>query len=577
METINFKTFEKDIDAAFSTLAKEKIIDRIWKKDWTIWKSDPTEIANRLGWLFSPFKIANFLLRAEQLARDVKQDGYTHAVVLGMGGSSLAPLVLSSAFRTKAGFLDLSVLDSTVPGSVLEFSRKLNPRQTLFVVSSKSGTTAETQALFHYFWGWTARSVGTKKVGGHFIAVTDPGTPLAQAAQRLGFRSLFLGDPDIGGRFSALSPFGLVPASLKGLDLRSILRSAEAVAENCREKENLRANPGAYLGSILQTMARAGRDKLTLILSPRIQSFGLWLEQLIAESTGKEGKGIVPIEGEPLGPPRVYGPDRFFVSLVLGQDSSAQALLRRWEKTGFPILSISIPTASELGGQFFLWEFAIAIAGYFLGLNPFNQPDVDSTKKKTQAFLKAYQEKKQLPEQKPSLQEGGISLFLEGKASTLAEGLTSFLAQARAGDYIAIQAFLPPRASIDRALQDLRTILRDKTGLAVTVGFGPRYLHSTGQLHKGDAGRGLFIQLTSEPSEDLPVPDAPGCPNASLTFGVLSAAQAWGDGAALQAAGRRLLRFHLRGPVMNALRKILSLTQHSFSSSPVAQKGYKRS
>ncbi len=568
MEILNFQEYQKRLEAALACLAEARIIERIWKKDWTVWKRKPEEIANRLGWLTAPQECRKILPQVENLVREMRQEGYRRALLLGMGGSSLAPLVLSTIFRRKPGFLELTVLDSTLPSMVLNVSRKLQPAKTLFIVSSKSGTTVETSALFKYFWNQTLHSLGKKEVGRHFIAITDESTPLAMESRRLRFRSLFFGEPDIGGRFSALSAFGLVPAALLGIKLSRILESAETMAEKCERTANLRANPGAFLGAVLATMAEGGRDKLTLLLPSRLRSFGLWLEQLIAESTGKEGKGILPVEGEPPGPPRVYGKDRFFVHIGFntGTDASTNKTLQVWKKARFPILSLSIPDASSLGGQFFLWEFAIAVAGHFLRINPFDQPDVDKTKKKTHGFLEAYQKTKTMDEKKPCLSEKGVSLFSGQKAYTLVEGLRKFLDEAQPGDYIALQAFLPSTLAVHRRLQELRALLRDKTGLAATLGYGPRYLHSTGQLHKGDGGRGLFLQLTASAAEDIPVPNSPGSEDSALTFGVLSTAQALGDGAALRSSGRRLIRLHIEGEVEKGLRYILSVARECFGS-----------
>jgi len=558
MRVANSGIDKEGIAATLAALSKKRIIERIWKKDWTVWKNEPKEVANRLGWLISPQRAWKALPRIDRFVREVRQNHYTHALLLGMGGSSLAPLVLSSTFKTKPGCLDLIILDSTVPTAVLEVSRRLDPAKTLFIISSKSGTTTETQSFLNFFWNRTAECLGEDRAGEHSIAITDEGTALAEEARRLRFRSLFLGDPDIGGRFSALSSFGLVPGSLKGINLPQLLKSAEGMAQQCRETADLCANPGACLGAILGVMTQKGRDKVTFLLSPRLRAFGLWLEQLIAESTGKEGKGIIPVEGEPPGPPGVYGPDRFFIDIRLRGDISNEDALRRLKRAGFPVLSLHVPSAGHLGGQFFLWEFAAAVAGHILGVNPFDQPNVDLTKMKTQDFLEAYRKSGILPEEKPRVVEDGIRLFSDVKVSTLAEGLKKFFDQARPGDYIAIQAFLSPEAPATQALQKLRTLLRDKTGLAVTIGFGPRFLHSTGQLHKGDGGGGLFIQIIAETPEDIAVPDTPGSPRALLTFGVLSAAQARGDCEALKSAGRRLIRFHLSAEVKKGLNKIIS-------------------
>jgi glucose-6-phosphate isomerase/transaldolase/glucose-6-phosphate isomerase len=563
MRMTDFGLDKEEIDAALAALSKEKIVERIWKKDWTVWKNEPKEIANRLGWLTSPQEAWKVLPGIDRFVREVRRDRYTHILLLGMGGSSLTPLVLGSTFKTRPGCLDLAVLDSTVPAAVLEVSLRLNPAKTLFIVSSKSGTTVETVSLFNFFWNRTADYLGEDRTGEHFTAITDEGTPLAEKARRLRFRSLFLGDPDIGGRFSALSSFGLIPGSLKGINLSQILKSAKGMAQRCRETADLWANPGACLGAILGVMAQKGKDKATFFLSPKLAALGAWLEQLIAESTGKEGKGIVPVEGEPPGPPEVYGPDRFFIQIKMRADVPNEDALRRLIRAGFSALSLNVPSAGHLGGQFFLWEFATAVAGHFLDVNPFDQPNVDLTKKKTQGFLETYREKGILPEEKPRVEEDGVSLFSENEASTLTGALKNLLDQARPGDYIAIQAFLSPEAPTTQALQKLRTLLRDKTALAVTVGYGPRFLHSTGQLHKGDSGRGMFIQVTANDTQDLLIPDAPGASRSSLTFGILKAAQARGDYEALKSSGRRIIRFHLSQETGKGLAKIISAVQEN--------------
>lgn len=557
----SFKGYEKEVEKALLILDRERVIERIWKKDWTLWKTSPQEIANRLGWLTAPRAARKILPSIDSLVTKVREEGYDRVLLLGMGGSSLAPLVLSSTFRTKPGFLGLKVLDSTIPSTIWRIRGKIDPSRTLFIVSSKSGTTMETMALFRYFWNEAVQSLGQEKAGRHFVAITDENSPLAEEAGRLGFRSLFLGDPDIGGRFSALSPFGLVPGALMGLNLARLVRSAEGMAEECREVVNLRVNPGALLGTALAVMVERGRDKLTLFLPPRLESFGLWLEQLVAESTGKEGKGIVPVHGEPPLPELSYGEDRFFVLVTLRKATEGEAMARGWQKANLPYVVLHLDNAWDLGGQFFLWEFAIAVAGQFLKINPFNQPDVDSTKKKTLDFLKTYQEKRRWPEEMFCLEQGGVRMSYESRVSSIAEGWRSFLGRSKAGDYIALQAFLPTTPAINRALGELRLLLGEKTGLAVTSGYGPRYLHSTGQLHKGGSNRGLFVLLAAEPGPDIPVPDEPGSSCASLTFGELSMAQALADGAALRAAHRRLIRFDLGRQVAQGLRRIHSAVQ----------------
>jgi glucose-6-phosphate isomerase/transaldolase/glucose-6-phosphate isomerase len=558
IETANLQDYEKAIADCLADLARRKVISRIWKKDWTVWQDDPGEVRNRLGWLTSPRAMGKRLGGIKLYARRIREKGYTQALLLGMGGSSLAPLVLSDVFKTPAGFLDLGILDLTDPAAVLGWQRRLDPAKTLFIVSSKSGTTVETSSFFRYFWNWASDRLGVKKTGGHFAAITDPGTPLEEEARRLGFGAIFAGDPEIGGRFSALSPFCLVPAALKGIRVESLLEAAVAMSVQCRREPDLMTNPGALLGTILGVLADKGRDKLTFLLSPRFRSFGLWLEQLIAESTGKEGKGILPVNGESAGAGNAYGDDRVFVRIKEEGETAGEAAARHLETAGFPLLSLIVPGPSHLGSQFFLWEFATAVAGYFLGINPFDQPDVDSAKKKTQEFVRYYLEHGSLPEEKPLHRRGGISLYSDFSAPSFGRSLERFLSSAAPGDYLAVQAFLAPTRETDAALQKLRHRFRDRTQLATTVGYGPRFLHSTGQLHKGDRGNGLFIQITADDRHDAAIPDSPGDAGSSLSFGLLKAAQARGDFEALKSRGRRIIRFHLGKDAAAGLERLLS-------------------
>jgi len=558
IETANLKDYEKAVADGLADLARRKVVSRIWKKDWTVWRDDPGEVRNRLGWLASPRAMEKRLGGIKLYARRIRDKGYTQALLLGMGGSSLAPLVLADVFKTPAGYLDLGVLDLTDPAAVLKWQKRLNPAKTLFIVSSKSGTTVETNSFFRSFWNWAADRLGAKKAGCHFAAITDPGSPLEEEARRLGFGAVFAGDPEIGGRFSALSPFCLVPAALKGIRVESLLETAVRMSAECRREPDLMANPGALLGTIIGVLAERGRDKLTLLLSPRLRSFGLWLEQLIAESTGKEGKGVLPVDGETFGGAEVYGDDRLFVRIKEKGETAGDAAARRLETAGFPLLSFIIPGPAYLGSQFLLWEFATAVAGYFLGINPFDQPDVDSAKKKTQEFVRYYLEHGSLPEEKPSFRRGGISLYSDVRAPSLGRSLERFLSSAAPGDYLAIQAFLAPTRKTDAALQKLRHRLRDRTRLATTVGYGPRFLHSTGQLHKGDRGNGLFIQITADDRRDAAIPDSPGEAGSSISFGLLKAAQARGDFEALKSRGRRIIRFHLGKDAAAGIERLLS-------------------
>ena len=520
-----------NIPHPISELSRDRIIPRIWAGDHTVWKPDPAGIVDRLGWLHCPETMPAEIPRLQAFAGSVRAAGYTHALLLGMGGSSLAPELFGTLFAGCGG-LPLAVLDSTVPGSVLAHARRLDPARTLFIVSTKSGTTVETLSFFKYFYNWTAAALGVDHAGDHFAAITDPGSKLADLAARLHFRDTFLNDPNIGGRNSALSFFGLVPAALVGVDLPRLLARAAAMAAACGPAVPAEDNPAASLGLSMAEAAKAGRDKLTFITPPHLASFCGWVEQLIAESTGKEGKGILPVVGEPLGAPEVYGDDRLFVYLG---DRGGDSMMS-------PSVQVDWPDLYDLGGQFFLWELATAVAGYRLGINPFDQPNVEAAKVLARRLVADYTAKGVLP--------GGSAASLDSDA------LACFLDQAQPGDYVAVQAYVQPTAETTAALQAFRTRLRDRTHLAVTLGYGPRYLHSTGQLHKGDAGHGLFIQLTAADPQDAPIPDEPGSPASSLSFGVLKTAQVLGDAQALAAAGRRVIRFDLGEDIGGGLTRL---------------------
>ena len=512
---------------ALEEIARGEVIPRIWAGDHTVWKPDPAGIADRLGWLRCPATMPAELPRLQAFAGSVRDAGYTHALLLGMGGSSLAPELFGTLFSVSGG-LSLAVLDSTVPGAVLAHARRLDPARTLFIVSTKSGTTVETLSFFKYFYNWAAAALGTDHAGDHFVAITDPGSKLAGLAARLHFRDTFLNDPTIGGRNSALSFFGLVPAALVGVDLTRLLDRAAAMAAACDPAVPVEDNPAACLGVSMAESAKASRDKLTFIAPPHLAGFCDWAEQLVAESTGKEGKGILPIVGEPLGPPEVYGDDRLFVYLGdRSGDPTTQIPTTVWS----PSVQVDWPDLYDLGGQFFLWELATAVAGHRLGINPFDQPNVEAAKVLARRLVAEYADKGTLP--------------VGAAASLDSDALACFLDQAQRGDYVAVQAYLQPTVETTAALQAFRARLRDRTRLAVTLGYGPRYLHSTGQLHKGDAGHGLFIQLTAPNSQDAPIPDEPGSPASSLTFGLLKTTQVLGDAQALAAAGRRVIHFDL--------------------------------
>jgi len=544
------------VDAALNQIVRDQIMTRIWKHDHTVWRSEPTEIINRLGWLTIAEDLQKQLGEINALVDAVRAEGYTQALLLGMGGSSLAPEVFRKTFGVANGYLDLAVLDSTDPGAVLNDDKAFDPAKTLFIVSSKSGGTVEVMSFFKHFYNRTVEKVGAEKAGAHFIAITDPGSSLEKLGKDHHFRSVFLNDPNIGGRYSALSHFGLVPASLVGVDVPKLLDRAIKMAKGCQIPGA--DNPAAWLGAIMGELAKTGRDKVTIIAPPQIESFGDWVEQLIAESTGKDGKGVLPVVGEPLGSPDAYGNDRLFVYLHLEGDDSQAAALELLEKAGHPVVALNLKDRYDLGGQFFLWELAVAVAGYRIAIQPFDQPNVESAKILARKMVAAYTESGALPEQTPLLSENRVTVYADLSGDSLEGALAAFLKQAKAGDYISLQAYVTPNSQTDEALLKLRTQLRDETKLATTVGYGPRFLHSTGQLHKGDGGNGLFIQFTSDPVEDVPIPNEAGSSESSMSFGVLKLAQALGDREALLENHRRVVRLHLGKDVAAGLKAVIA-------------------
>ena len=546
---VNLGEHEAVVAAGIADLKANLVMDRIWAKDHTVWKPEPDEIENRLGWLHSPEEMKRQLPKIDAFVDSVRADGYKQALLLGMGGSSLAPEVFRKTFGVREGYLDLAVLDSTDPSAVLTHANGLDPAKTLFIVSTKSGGTVETLSFFKFFYNLVIASLGRERAGEHFIAITDPGSSLAELAEFHNFREVFLNDPDIGGRYSALSFFGLVPAALMGIDSEVLLDRATAMARD-------RQNAGATLGVVIGELAVVGRDKLTLIASPRVESFGAWLEQLVAESTGKEGKGILPVDGEPAGEPDVYGEDRLFVTLRLEEDKTRDGFVETLMNAGHPVVQLNLRDAYDLGGEFFRWEMATAVAGYRLGINPFDQPDVESAKILARQMVAAYQQEGALPTSAPTLRTDGITVYTEGDPKDLEGAMGAFLEHALPGSYIALHAYLQPTRETSAALRKLNTHLRDRLRLATTVGYGPRFLHSTGQIHKGDAGRGLFIQLTADDLQDAPIPDEAESSSSSITFGVLKAAQALGDMQALLNAGRRVVRFHLGKELVGGLERL---------------------
>lgn len=543
------------VDAALAQMDVSQLVARIWANSYTVWKPEPDEISNRLGWL----RIAEAMKREVQcidgLVQDFQNEGYKQAIVLGMGGSSLAPEVFGKSFHGTE--ISLTILDSTHPDEVAAVAQALDPAATLFIVSTKSGTTAETDSFFKYFYNRTVDAVGIEEAGRHFIAITDPGSKLVTLAEAYNFRAVYINDPDIGGRYSALSHFGLIPASLVGVDLNRLLRRATGAMNSCGAHINAGRNPGATIGAVMGELAKAGRDKLTIIASPQIAGFGDWLEQLVAESLGKEGKGILPVVGEALGGPEVYGNDRLFVYLQCSDDDSQDRAIYALREAGQPVIQVHFRDIYDLAEQFFVWEFAVAVAGERLGVNPFDQPNVESAKVQARKMLDAYSQTGRLPELTPALTDGNATLYGDVTASDLPGAIRDFLDSARPGDYVAIQAYIQPSPGMTKALAGLQSAIRNRTKAAVTLGFGPRFLHSTGQLHKGDGGNGLFLQLVDQPQADLPIPDSAGKPESSVGFGVLVASQSLGDRQALLDAGRRVLRIDLNSAPVPVVGRIV--------------------
>ena len=550
-------SYSARILAALDELQSAGVLRRIWERDHTVWRSDPTEITNRLGWLNVASEMTGNIGEIEDFVREVRAEGFTHALLLGMGGSSLAPEVFRKTFGVAAGMLDLAVLDSTDPAAVLSCAEGFNLDRTLFIVSTKSGGTVETFSFFKYFYNRLLERHSAEEVGRHFVAITDPGSGLLDTATRYRFRKVFLNNPDIGGRYSALSCFGLAPAGMVGIDLKRLLDRAQAQMALCGPAVPATENPAAVLGVVMGEMAKAGRDKVTLVSSPSLVSFGAWVEQLVAESTGKEGKGIVPVVGEAPAAPAVYGADRLFVYLKLGDDATYDKGVDALERAGHPVVRMHLEDPFDLGGQFFLWELATAVTGHCLEIQPFDQPDVESAKVLARQMVAAYREKGALPVQNAALVDHDVAVYGKVSAETLSQAVVSFLSGARTGDYIAIQAYVPPTPDVNAVLSALRLSLLERSRLAVTLGYGPRFLHSTGQLHKGDAGNSFFIQITAEHPRDIPVPDEAGAAASSMTFGVLIDSQALGDAQALQDNQRRVLRLHLLGDVITGITQIV--------------------
>jgi transaldolase / glucose-6-phosphate isomerase len=534
-------------------------VRRLWAKDATLWTA--ADENGWLGWLHVTDDELAHIGPLTEAAREIADSGVLHVVLLGMGGSSLGAEVLRPTFGRIQGFPELHVLDSTDPAQIAATEDAVDLRRTLFIVSSKSGTTLEPNILLQYFMERLRQTVGAHLAGGHFIVITDPGSPLQRVAERDGLRQVFCGVPDIGGRYSVLSNFGLVPAAILGVDVGRLLDRTELMVHSCAASVPADQNPAVALGAVLGTLAVAGRDKVTLIASPGISSIGAWLEQLLAESTGKHGKGMIPVESEEVGSPAVYGDDRLFIYLRLdsGADPVQDAAVDALEHAAHPVVRIGVADIYDIGQEFFRWEMAVAVAGSVIGINPFDQPDVEASKVATRALTEAFERTGSLPADAPIYQASGISLFTDAKnVNALEQGLGGDRSLARylrahlnrldEGDYFAILAYLSMNQTHRDALQEMRHMVRDGKRVATCVGFGPRFLHSTGQAYKGGPNSGVFLQITADDARDIPVPGQ------RLSFGVVKAAEARGDFAVLVERDRRALRVHLGADVTAGLK-----------------------
>jgi transaldolase/glucose-6-phosphate isomerase len=539
---------------------------RLWQRDATLWTG--ADEAKWLGWLdIVDEQIAQHDQLAK-LAKEVQARGFQSVLLLGMGGSSLCPEVLRKTFGKATNFPNLHVLDSTDPAQVKSFEGLIDVSKTLFIVSSKSGSTLEPNIFKQYFFELTKQAVGPERVGSHFMAITDPGSKMQQVAESDRFLHIFFGRPSIGGRYSALSNFGMVPAAVIGVDTKKFLDRAAAMSRACGPEVAIEQNPGAMLGIILGTAANAGRDKATLVTSPGISDLGAWLEQLIAESTGKIGKGIIPVDRETLSAPEIYGNDRVFIYVRLesAPDADQDAKVAAIEKAGHPVVRIAMADIYDLGGEFFRFEIATAVAGSIIGINAFNQPDVEASKIVTRDLTTEYEKTGSLPAEKPVLEDNGIKLFTDpknaaelakaaGSDATLDGYLKAHLSRIKAGDYFAVLGYIQMNDEHQKSLEAIRLAVRDKKHVATCLGFGPRFLHSTGQAYKGGPNSGVFLQITCDDAVELPVPGQ------KYTFGIVKAAQARGDFQVLSDRGRRALRVHLGSNLKAGLATLFAAVQ----------------
>jgi len=557
----------KKVNATAEEWRSRGNVRKLWQRDKSLWTG--TDEDRWLGWLDAVG--ADQIKSYQSFAEEISREGFADALLLGMGGSSLGPEVLATVFGHKAGFPRLRILDSTVPAQIKAIEATLDLGKTLFIVSSKSGSTTEPNIFKDYFFKRVADTVGEAKAGRQFVAITDPGSALEQSAKAQNFRKIFFGVPSIGGRYSVLSPFGLLPAAVAGIDVAALEKSARLMMHSCGPDVPPSQNPGVALGLALGAAARAGRDKVTIFASPRLADFGAWAEQLFAESTGKNGKGLIPIDGEPLGVPQLYGDDRFFIDLTLDgeADSGHEAKLAKLQAAGHPVVRITLESAEHIGQEFFRFEIATAVAGAVIGIDPFDQPDVEASKVKTRELTAAFEKTGALPAETPAFSSKSIDLYTDdanakalraaGADSTLDSWLKPHLGRIGAGDYVAMLAYIARNDANAAPLQKARLAVRDRRHVATCLEFGPRFLHSTGQAYKGGPDSGVFLQITSDDAEDLPIPAH------RASFGVVKAAQARGDFGVLLERGRRALRAHIKGDLQAGLAELEAAVQRTLA------------
>jgi transaldolase / glucose-6-phosphate isomerase len=535
-----------DVNASLQDWKKNGKIKRLWQDDAALWTG--TDEDKWLGWLYITEQQLEDVDKLKQIAVDIKKAVFKYALLLGMGGSSLCPEVLRMTFGKATGYPDLHVLDSTDPAQIKALEESVDLSSTICIVSSKSGSTLEPNIYKQYFFDRVKAKVGEKEVGSRFIAITDPGSKMQRVADKDKFRKTFMGVPSIGGRYSALSNFGMVPAAVMGIDVSRFLKNTQKMVDACGANSDATANPGAVLGTILGTAANQGRDKVTIVTSPGIYDLGAWLEQLLAESTGKSGKGIIPVDREKLSTPDVYGNDRVFAYIrsESDPDKKQSAAVEALAKAGHPVVRITLPDVYALGQEFFRWEIATAVAGSIIGINAFNQPDVEASKTETRKLTSEYESTGKLPSEAQFFTADNIKLYADLKNTVALKGggnlvgfLKKHLGRIGVGDYFAVLGYITMNEANEEALQAIRLAVRDNKKVATVLGFGPRFLHSTGQAYKGGPNTGVFLQITCDDAVDLLVPGQ------KYTFGVVKAAQARGDFAVLADRGRRVLRVHL--------------------------------